>query len=314
MPVISNSEPILGNLGNYFSKIVDFFNLNPKNVHQIKGGINSILIKYSEHNKNYLVKIPLNKFVIPEIFFLKELNKNNIPAPHVVHFMTNQDIFPYPFFIMDWIEGAQSFDSHINNKVAEKGGAVYAEELIKIHRIQVSGFGVPLDVEGRKWSSNSWLDALSEFLEINIDRNTPSNIFSKLELELIFSFTISNRKIKIRNPVLIHGDIPNGLMQIDPEIKLIAFIDPAGIIGGDFLYDVSSVYCINEAGEMGHGFMKGYRIIFNLHGIEPEEKFRLECLRLFHFFWKTCFFYERSWGTKLLKTNVFKQLSLLEDF
>jgi len=278
-----------------------------------KGGVNATLIKYQTRNKHFYVKIPQNGLVKPEVFFLNKLRKHNIPAPKIIYHDTSLGIIPYPFLILERIEGGQSFEKHIKDKIAIEGGYVYGQWLYKIHKIRVNGFGLPIDTQGKAWTNRTWVAALRNFLVKNIKPSTPEKIFTETELKKIYNLTINNSRLNIKKPVLLHGDIPNGIMRLQPKIELLAFIDPGEIIGGDFIFDISSIYCLNEKGEFGSGFMKGLLLGYTkLHKFTYEEKYRFRCLRLFHLFWKTCFFYDHEWQTDNLYNKTAKLLRQFE--
>lgn len=292
-----------------FRTITLELNMKTDKIFVEKGGVNATLIRYQVKDKQYYVKIPKNELVIPEIFFLNKLKRYGIPAPKIIYYDTSKAIIPYPFLIMERIERGQSFGKHIKDNIAVRGGYVYAQWLYKIHKIKVNGFGSPIDIQGRTWTSGTWIEALRDFLIKNIKSSTPGRIFRKTEIKKIYNITVNNPRLDIKRPVLLHGDIPNGIMMVKPRVELLAFIDPGEIIGGDFIFDVSSVYCFNERGEYGSGFMKGFLARYReLHKLTLEEQYRFYHLRLFHLFWKTCFFYDHKWKIENLYNETLKQL------
>jgi len=301
------------NLGAYFLQIAEKYSLIPEKIKLIDGGINSVLIKFKNKSSSYLLKITTNKDATSEIFFYRALSTNALPVPKIINFDLSEDLIPYQFFIMEEVEGVQSFQDHINDETATKGGYIYAKELKKVHNIAVNGFGRPLDIGGLNWSQKSWLEALKSFFEENAGYKNVENLFTSEQLKAIYRLTIVNQKLEILKPCLLHGDIPNGLMQIKPTIKFLAFIDPSGIIGGDFLYDVSSIYHINEKGEIGVGFMKGFeKGCTEAYPMNNQEIYRFHCLRLFHLFWKSGFFYKHGWNTNLLHEQTITKLDQIQ--
>lgn len=302
------------NLGAYFLQIAEKYLLIPEKIKLIDGGINSVLIKFKNKHSSYLLKITANKDATSEIFFYRALSANNLPVPKIINFNLTEGLIPYQFFIMEEVEGVQSFQGHTNDKTAISGGYLYAKELKKVHNIAVNGFGKPLDIEGENWSQKSWLGALKSFFDENAGYQNVKNLFTSEQLKAIYRLTILNQKLEILKPCLLHGDIPNSLMQIKPTIKFLAFIDPSGIIGGDYLYDVSSVYHINEKGEIGVGFMKGFeKGCAETHPMNDQEIYRFHCLRLFHLFWKSGFFYKHGWSTSLLHEQTLAKLKQIQQ-
>lgn len=301
------------NLDKYVECIVTKYIHDASVIELIRGSVNAAIVKITTPNAKLLLKIPSNKYLIPEIFFIKTLNSKKLPSPKTIEYDIDQTHIPYPYLITEWINGAESFAGHIDDQIAIDGGNVYAQNLYPVHQITVRGFGIPKDVDGTKWSCTSFVEALNEFFGSNIVQETPKLLYGNT-LSNIEEFTLKNDHLNTQNSVLLHGDIPNGLMRINPTIQLLAFIDPAGIIGGDFLYDAASVFCINEDGDYGTGFMHGFRnTYFSMHLLNTVEKSRYELLLLFHLYWKSCFFHDHGWNPKFLINECLKQLDVVES-
>lgn len=295
----------------YFYKAAKALGLNPKNILLISSN-DSYVFKFGNRGNSYAFKMALKDTLVPEIFFIKTLKKFSIPCQELVAYNISRKIIPYPFFITKWIE-ADSFVGHINDKVAIEGGIAYGKELVKIHKIKVSGFGIPSDLEGKRWTSRSWTGALEDFFKKYCRLDTPYKLFNKDEVGYIFDIVFKNKKLDIPRAYLLHGDVPNSLALKKPNIKLLAFIDPGRMIGGDPMFDLASIYNINEKGEFGKGFMKGLIAGYSLvKPLTSRERCRFRYLRLFHLFWKTCLFYDKKWNCTFLLEKTRSYLNYLQ--
>jgi len=295
---------------NYLSKVAKKLGLDPKDI-SILSRPNSIVYKYTHNNQTFALKVSLIDTLETEVFFIKTLNANFIPSQLLVAYDFSKEIIPCSFIITRWING-DSFIGHINDEISFKGGIEYGKELVKMHEIKTGGYGVPLDPLGKKWSSKNWNRALISFISKNIKKETPLKIFDKETINSISRMTYFNSKLSINEPKLIHGDLPNCLAQKKPEVKLLALIDPGGIVGGDPMYDLSFIYNYDENGYFGEGFMngllKGYT---DQKKLSPSEIYRFKCLRLFHLYWKTCFFYDKKWNHNFLMSETNEYLKVL---
>lgn len=296
-------------INKYLDKVSKNVGLNPTNIHRIYSQ-NSKILKFDSGKNTYAFKVSLIDSLTTEVFFINTLKTNLIPCEELVTYDFTKKVIPYSFIITKWIK-ADSFIGHINDRISIKGGIEYGKELTKIHKIKTKGFGLPLNVYGSRWSSLTWNDALKSFFQNNIKNETPLKIFHKNTVDVIIGKTINNPKISVPTARLIHGDLPNCLATIKPTVKLLAFIDPGGIVGGDPMYDLSFVYNYNEEGKFGNGFMEGLRIGYvNIKQLTKYEEYRFNHLRLFHLFWKTCYFYDQGWKYSYLmsKTNAYLKL------
>lgn len=312
MTNLSVRQNLLENIDQYFKEVSTAQGINPSNAEVIDTGVNAVIVKFSDQGQNYALKIPSDKEVIPEIYFLKRLEGAVIKAPRIIDFDLSEEIVPFPYLITKWIDEAESFENEPKSTIL-KGATIYGRELAKLHRLSAGGFDYPLDINGQKWSCGSWLCALRNFIERNIQVSSMEKIFGKRELGIIQDLTWKNKRLEIDSPKLLHGDIPNGLMKIYPKICFLGFIDPNPPIGGDPMYDLSSIYIPNEEGNINYlfteGLLRGYREVVDL---DEEDEYRFRCLRLFHLFWKTCFFYEHGWNHKSLHKETLKYLSKIQ--
>jgi aminoglycoside phosphotransferase (APT) family kinase protein len=302
------------NINNYFAKLAKHYQWRPENVQIIDTGINAVIVKFTDKKKKYALKIPSSGFIAHEVFFYNQLKKHRIKSPEVITFNLDKSIIPYPFMIMQWIDGAQSFENHVDDKIAQQGGQLYAQELIKVHRITVAGFGSPIDVKGKAWTSRSWLVTLREFINQNIQPGTPKAIFRKRDFDTIKILSWQNKKLEIDQPKLLHGDLPNSLMRIQPQIEFLAFIDPSLPIGGDPMYDLASIYVVDEMANLGSGFMRGFTNSYrSMQVLTKAEFYRCQHLKLFHYFWKTCYFYDHGWNYHKLYLETLTYLDTLTN-
>jgi len=288
-----------------FLKIVAAEKLPFDNVVRLNTDTNSLLFKLESNKASLLLKIPSDGFVLPEVFFLRSLTKAKVLSPKVVSYSVAG---PYPFILMTFIEGGQDFDDS-SSSVSYESAVEYGRSLQRVHHIKTLGYGIPLDAEGLIWESSTWLGALKTFLEKVVSSTTFKALYSSSEIEEILRYTTENPRLEIKNPFLLHGDIPNGIMQYKPKIKFLAFIDPATIISGDPIYDIASVYCVNERGSYGTDFMRGFGSVFEKYIDSSDDvKYRWNCLRLFHLFWKSAFFVEQGWSGVFLVEETKKHL------
>ena len=300
---------LFDNLGDYIEYIIDVATIkNVEDIFLVAGGLNAAIVRVKCHNAGEVkVKIPSDKLIFSEVFFLKQLKAHAIPAPKVLHYSSDCRVIPYPFMVTEWISNAQTFYGRDEETLID-GGRVYAEALHQVHQIPTKGFGMPLDAEGITWSAKSWTEALTQFLGQTI--KSDAIVFSQSERRDILALTVNNDKLNFKNPSLIHGDPPNGLMRITPTVRLLGLFDPSSIVGGSPLFDWTSIYCINENGDLGTGFMKGMsnfsQCYTNLRPVPVAEH------RLFHFFWKTCYFYDHGWEVHSLKDATLKQLRITQ--
>jgi len=291
-------------------KVSKIFGYKPKNIQYIYGS-NSIVAKFDSNNLTYAFKISLIDSLMTEVYFINTLKNNSIPCQELMNYDFSNKIIPFSFIITKWIN-SDSFVGHVDDEISINGGQEYGKGLIGIHKIELGGFGVPLDINGTKWSSPTWNKALESFFKKNIRSKTPLKIFDTNIVETIIDKTYRNTKLSIPVPYLIHGDLPNSLATISPKIKLLAFIDPGGIIGGDPMFDLSFVYTYNKNGDFGNGFMKGLISGYtDIRKLTNSEMYRFNHLKLFHLFWKTCFYYDQKWNHEYLMSethSVLKQL------
>lgn len=306
----SNKKYLIKNSKQYISEIFSYLNIKSEDIDLINTGTTSLIVKFRQGTKYYCLKIPSDKVIIPEIFFLQKAKENHIKVPEIISYDINSKVIPFPFIIVEWIDNSQSFTGHITDGVAVSAGSVYAEEIYKLHQIKVNGFGYPLDIKGNKWDSETWVDALKLFIDRNIDNQIPKLLFNNSQLEGIYNATIRNNKLNLDQPNLIHGDIPNGLMKWHPKIEFLGFIDPSGIVGGNYMFDVASIYNINENGDLGEGFMSGFEGKYrDLHKFDADTEYSFKCHRLFHIFWRSCYFYQNKWNHESLVQLTIKSLN-----
>jgi len=144
-----------------------------------------------------------------EYYLHGHIRQSGIPAPRPLHEEDNSDIFPIPFFIMDYIEN----DSILPASPAQP----MADMLARIHQVDLKKFDY------------SYLPDATQRLEDNL-MNTRSNPISD---------TLKNSvsHVKQNPPALLHGDYWSGNILWKDE-KIVAVIDWEDMMRGDPLVDL----------------------------------------------------------------------------
>jgi len=299
------------NIESYSQMIFHELNIKAQDIRFLDSSVNAIIVRFLANGKEFALKVPSNKRLLHEVFFINTLKQYGVQTLDLVHVDLDCKIIPHPFFIAEWIMLADSFEGHYNDSVAYEGGVVYGTELTKVHVIPTNGYGLPLDINGERWSAESMNGALKNFLHENIFDLQANKTVSNKDLEAIYSLTVHNQKLNSKSFLLI-GDIPNALMQISPSVKVLAFNDPSGILSGNPLYDLSSMYFYNENADIGTGFMKGFTHSWrHTMKVTPHVQFQFDCFRLFHLYWKTCFFNDHKWNYQKVGTMLAKHLEYI---
>lgn len=288
---------IFENLDDYASKIFELIKINPRNV-DVLGGETSVIIKVKDKGGNIVIKInPFDNDLYASNYFYTKLEDTNIPIPKVLYFDDSHKIIPYDFQVLEFLNGADL--RKIPHKYHKKAGFLISKILSEIHKIRVDGFGWPLPKGG--WGAKSWLEALrGNYFDTSMAKK--GEIFSQNEIREIESKTFFNKKLNITEPRLIHSDVGRGnsLYTLSgTNLRLIGFIDPNGIIGGDPMLDLAMG--TNDEDDFSRGMWEGYTKNIKL---TQEESYRYKYLQLLTLYWSTCWYYATGRGYKSLKNKT----------
>lgn len=227
-------------------------------VKQITGEDSSYVFRIDYSNSTYALKIFLNSK--SEFYANKKFNElligNNIATPKIIHSNDDCKLIPSPFVLWEWASGKLlcKIDSDTDrlNYAIEAG-----EQLLKIHKIKISGFGYPN--EENKWSGENIGWTIDFFVErINRLISKGGKVFSENELSKILSATTESQELfSVTEAHLLHGDITGGNVIVSDSNE-ITFIDPGEIIAGDPMADLgySQITSLNPV--FREGIWKGY--------------------------------------------------------
>lgn len=288
---------IFENLDEYVSKILETIKIKSKDTEVLEGET-SVILKTRDKNKNLIIKInPFRNDLYTSNYFYKKLESRNIPIPRVLYFDDAYKIIPYDFQVLEFLDGINL--GEIPSKYHREAGVLVGQTLREIHKVPVDGFGWPLPKGG--WGAKSWLEALREnYFDTSMAKK--GEIFSQNEIEEIESKTFFNKKLNITKPRLIHSDVGRGnsLYTLSgTDLRLVGFIDPNGIIGGDPIFDLAMG--TNDADDFSRGIWEGYTENIKL---TQEESYRYKYLQLLTLYWSACWHYSTERDYKSLKNKT----------
>ncbi len=288
-----NYYRIMENLKDIFAEIVNKANIDLEDANLMETGYTNVSILVRDTNKQkYLMKISADDRLFAEIFWYKKVYENEINVPKIIISDYSKKEIPFMYEVLEFIEGI-----HTNNKVSlelqYKGAYLVGQELRQLHKIPVDGFGT-IDTNG-KWTKRTWTEALKEFLDIRTKDKSALEIFTKKQIDKIYDYFLYDKKMEVRDPKLIHGDIGDDNFIYTPKENKITFLDPGSLIGGDPIFDLaySSIPWSRKA------FFKGIREGYEKEKLlTDEEEYRFERLKLICLFFAAVELYKKKWEYK----------------
>ncbi len=196
----------------------------------------------------------------------EKLSGKNISCTTYFAIDTKKKIIPFDYCIYSYVEGKTLFDLFETQKLLSKECRLLGKTIAKVHKISTEECGL-LDVN--EAIKNKKLKGLylswNKFLSINIKKHTEfclqHNIITKKEknrIQKILQQAFAN--IKIRKPVLLHGDLANH--NAIYHLGKITLIDWEDALSGDPLYDIAyyATGAINHP-DWFENFIRGYSSI-----------------------------------------------------
>ena len=131
-----------------------------------------------------------------------------------------------------------------------------------------------MDVQNPK---KTWVDTLKDYMRLEKNQKIVDKLITKKEVETINEQTIHNKKINIKKPKLIHGDVcPNNFIYSPKYKNQVVFIDPGRIIGGDPMFDLAYAKIPQET-TFYNGLKTGYELKIQL---TKKELYRIDKLKI----------------------------------
>jgi aminoglycoside phosphotransferase (APT) family kinase protein len=267
----------------YLARIVPALGFIPCEV-TVRAGEEGLIACCVAAREQAVVKIAAYGGLLTTTTFYQLAGSAGIPVPAVRLWDLSSRVIPYEYLVMDLLPGKEA--TVLPPPMRRQAGFLTGQTLRRLHAVPAGGFGAPLD--GGRWSSPSWLDALHRgYLE---DGSTARKheVFSASEIAAIEGLTVGNQALDIAEPRLIHGDPSpaNSLCMHAPQVGLTGFIDPSVIIGGDPIFDLVAGTGGDEA--FAAGVREGYTATCPL---TTAETARFHHLRLFSTYWTACWQY-----------------------
>lgn len=251
-------------------------NLKVAKIKQAKGGlINDVFFVETEKGEAVFRISPGGAPWRPgfegERWALKQCSKIDIPVPEILAFGVVQTKLPHPcqYLLVERIAGKPL--KELLHLKREEIKSYYKEAgylLAKIHTIKTKGFG-PLK-SGGKGSFKSWEEFLLRHINTRLLNYLLENrvINEELKNRIFDVFNSEKAYLKLKSPVLLHGDFSNAHIFID-KAKISGIIDFEDCVSGDPLYDLASpeLYCeIAGSPSSIPYFLEGYQ-----NGFTEEE-------------------------------------------
>lgn len=270
----------------------------------LKGGYSSnVTLSVKDSRKEYFVKIASEDSLASEVYWHRLAEKYKIETPALVAFDLSKDKFPFEYEITDYVKGTAL--RPVKSRLYA-GGCFVGRELVKMHKIKVGGFG-SVNREF-KWRYRNWLSVL-ETERRQVDEKMAKKLFSAVEITAIDEITIYNKRLEIKIPYLLHGDLWEGNVLYLNRYKDFVILDPY-IIGGDPMYDLAYSTVPRTS-----AFEKGVYDSGILGDLTENEKYRLKALRTFCLFREAVDYASRNDAKykidRLIKTLRFEMKSIL---
>ena len=222
---------IMADLVNLSGAILKQSGIKATDLSLVEGGYSNVNLHVDCGGKKYLLKISADEALPTEVYWYRIAAKHGIWVPKVVHYDLTKDAVPFMYEIMEFVKG-KTYDK-LSEKELEAAGQTAGRELAKMHKIKVRGFGT-VDKEFR--FRESWKDVL-EANKKQVEDSSLRKVFKKEEIALMDDLIFYNKRLMIKQPRLIHGDLWSGNVLVAVGGGKIT-IDRPCLGGGDPMFDV----------------------------------------------------------------------------
>ncbi|HCP08260.1 MAG TPA: hypothetical protein DIT25_00440 [Candidatus Moranbacteria bacterium] len=228
---------------------------NPE-VYKIESGKNNLVFKIFSDRSQSLAAEKFYDFA----------GKNGISVSKLI-------LMKETWILIAWLDG--ELVKNLDKSHQYESGIKVGEELHKMHKILMSGFGWPIDAKNfiSKYSDfnfNFFINKINDFIRDGCDpylRDEMNKIFGNESLREILSF---------KGPVLLHGDLASTNIIVDKKGKC-WFFDPGEIISGDPMMDLGYSQTSQNSFEFRKGVWEGY---VSEKKLSSEEEIRFKKWKL----------------------------------
>jgi len=219
------------------------------------GMVNPILFL----DKKYVLKINVRDPQIPklkrEVLMMEKLGVINLPVPSLIVLDEDQDVIPYDFIIMSFLEGKEIHTNwkNINPPLREKLCFDAGVLLSKIHQIEFPKFG---DIYNGEGVHSTWTTYVFERLNQNSKDCYDAQLFSKVQLQQIQNIFFEKKEIleSVVNVRLVHADFHLGNLLFEKE-NISGILDFEWSLAGDAEWDLKDPFTFERSWQP---FMEGY--------------------------------------------------------
>jgi len=193
----------------------------------------------------YIIEVEKNKYVLKtdyrtiegfnrEIWAYQNFKNWYIPCPKLYFYDDSKDIHPYPYMILEFIEGEHP----------EKGDKESLISMINlglpiVHSVEIEGFGKINDGKGK---NKSW----NEFISNRFEKSFPNIKKNKLLDEELLKkikklYKLMEHSLNLKKGKLLLGDLSQNNFFCKNN-KFYKFIDFEGVLSGDPLWNYATLF------------------------------------------------------------------------
>ncbi|MFW2490279.1 phosphotransferase family protein [Clostridium chromiireducens] len=218
---------------------------------ELKGGFfnTAYIIVFNDGRKVVLKISPMkdlkvmryeNNIMETEVFVLNKMHSiEGIPVPRVLYYDKSGEIINSEFLFMEFVDGRPL--NEIRNELTEKQYAKISSNLVdivrKINGIEGEYFGC-ISQENKRFST--WYEAFFNMVKELLEDAEDVGISFPFENNKLYRIINGHRDSlnKVTKPLLIHKDLWEGNIVIDPKtIKIVGVLDCERAIFGDPLLE-----------------------------------------------------------------------------